>query len=343
MGRSNREEFIRLVFGSSISLNQLKELVEFYEYNSDRVIKVLRDITKDTSKGEAVLEQVLDSKQQFVTLLDKDYPLLLRSIYDPPSVIFYEGDINLASRQSISIVGSRKVAEKFTNATAEITGKLARTGIVLVSGLAYGVDAVVHQATLKSEGFGIAVLPGPLENPVPAGNQSLAKSIAKRGLLISEMLPGSKIFKGSFPRRNRLIAGLSQATLVTAAREKSGALITARHAVSYGREVFALPGGLDEQLTKGNNFLLKSLTAKLVEGASEILEEIGFKYEKESVSQENQIDDPILVNLTQQPKTAEELSAQFDKTIGDTLSLLTILQLKGKVYQDELLKFNLKK
>ncbi len=196
-----------------------------------------------------------------LTLSSSDFPGVLRDIPSPPQTLFQLGaPLNgLMKRPRVAIVGSRSVSAYGRQATTRLAGELAEQGIVIVSGLALGVDCLAHRAALKAGGAAIAVLPGPLDRIVPATNGRLANAILEQGgALVSEYESGTRAYKQNFIARNRLMSGLAQAVLITEAAEKSGSLHTANFALQQGREVLAVPGSIFSPGSAGTNNLIKA-------------------------------------------------------------------------------------
>ena len=202
-----------------------------------------------------------------------DFPPLLTQIPDPPKVIYARGDLSLLkSYTTLGIVGTRKATAYGLSITEKLTKELATRGIIIISGLARGIDATAHKATLGVGGKTIAVLGNSLDTIYPPEHKGLAEDIIKNGgLIISEYAVGEEIFKANFVARNRIIAGLSRAVLVTEAPDGSGALITASLALDYNREVLAVPGDITRETSYGTNKLI-GMGAKVVSGVSDILE-----------------------------------------------------------------------
>jgi DNA processing protein len=208
---------------------------------------------------------------------DKHYPNRLNDLYDPPSGLYIDGDLGLLNVPMIAIVGSRKAStEGLKNATVFAQG-LSRAGLLIVSGLARGIDGAAHQATLSlgPQHFTMAVCGTGLDVIYPKEHLGLARNIQNQGLLVSEYPPGTAPKSSHFPRRNRIIAALSIGVLVIEAAERSGSLITARLALELGREVFAVPGSIQQPLSRGSNLLIQQ-GAKLVQNPQDILEELVF-------------------------------------------------------------------
>jgi len=219
---------------------------------------------------------------EVLTVFDEGYPENLKNIYDPPVVLYIKGSFKKEDELSVSIVGSRKCTYYGMNMADKIAEQLASAGVTVVSGFARGIDTSAHKGALKAKGRTIAVLGSGLDNIYPVENKPLVEKIIKNGALISEFPMSMPPNKNNFPRRNRLISGLSRAVLVVEAANRSGALITADFALEQGRDVFAVPGTADRLLSMGTNSLIKQ-GAKLVDSAEDILEE--FKIGKDPVFQ----------------------------------------------------------
>ena len=209
-----------------------------------------------------------------ITDADPRYPRALKEIHDPPGLFYMRGDLLPTDDLSIAIVGTRH-ATPYGKAQAErLAGSLSRAGLTIVSGLARGIDAVAHRGAMDAGGRTLAILGGGVLNIYPPEHVELADEVARAGAVISETPPHFQPMAGSFPQRNRLISGLSLGVIVIEAAERSGALITARHAMEQGREVFAVPGRVDSRVSRGCHQLIRD-GAKLVESADDVLEELG--------------------------------------------------------------------
>lgn len=185
------------------------------------------------------------------------YPAELLDLNDAPKILYTAGSHELLAHRRVSIVGTRSPSQYGEKVAREIGSHLARAGVCLVSGLARGIDSIVHRAALEAGGSTIAVLGTGVDVPYPASNRVLHRQIVQHGLVMSELPAGRHAFRGSFPRRNRLIAALSQVTIIVEAGRKSGALITAGHALELGRTVAAVPGQIDSPQSEGANELLR--------------------------------------------------------------------------------------
>lgn len=212
-------------------------------------------------------------KIQTVTLFDRSYPARLKAIPDPPPLLYVSGSFLPRDEVAVAIVGGRRATPSGRLITEEIAKDLAGCGVTIVSGLARGIDAAAHRGALAGKGRTIAVLGCGIDRTYPSEHHTLRRNIESHGVVISELPIGAAPHSHHFPRRNRIISGLSLGVLVGEAAIDSGSLITARLALEQGREVFAVPGSLKEEACRGSNRLIKE-GAKLIEGAQDILDEI---------------------------------------------------------------------
>lgn len=192
-----------------------------------------------------------------VSAASPDWPGALLDMSSPPKELYFAGDIGVLSRACVAIVGTRHPTRYGERVATDVASAMARAGACIVSGMAYGVDACAHRAALAVGGATAAVLGTGVDQIYPAGHRRLYGEIATSGVVLSEFPPGTAAFKGCFPRRNRIIAGLSQLTIVIEAGVKSGALITASYALDYDRKVAAVPGPIDSPQSAGSNLLLR--------------------------------------------------------------------------------------
>lgn len=285
------------------------------------------------------LEKMLAANVLAITLADENYPELLKQIYAPPAVLYYKGQLdNKKDSFSLAVVGTRKCSTYGQQITPLLVSDLARAGLTIVSGLALGVDALAHEATLKESGRTIAVLGSGLDekNIYPSYNRYLSeKIIASNGLLISEYPVGVEPLRNNFPQRNRIISGLSLGTLVIEAPEDSGALLTARFALEQNREVFAVPGSVFSEHSLGPHNLIK-MGAKLIVSAADVLEALDLNLVKEFVSTKKIVPDSleeakILAHLSHEPMHVDELVRQTKLDASVINSTLTLMEMKGRV------------
>ena len=204
------------------------------------------------------IKKLQEQKVKVITILDGGYPQRLKEIYLPPIVLFYRGNLSLINRRAVAIVGSRDHSKYAKDCIHELIPVLVNDDVVVISGLARGVDTLAHEETLKANGSTIAVIGSGLNVVYPSENSKLYDVIAKRGLILSEYPLQSRPLKFHFPFRNRIIAGLSHGVCVIEAKEKSGSLITANLALSENREVFSVPGSIFSIHSKGTNSLIEA-------------------------------------------------------------------------------------
>ncbi len=276
---------------------------------------------------------------QLLTWEDDDYPTYLKEIPDPPPVLFVRGELQLQDQWAVAVVGTRRVSAYGRLATEQLTRDLARSGVTIVSGLARGIDSIAHQAALEAGGRTIAVLGSGLAYLYPAEHRALAGRITTCGALVTEFHPDTRPEAGNFPRRNRIISGLSLGVLVVEAGERSGALITARYALEQGRDVFAVPGNITSRASVGTNRLIQR-GAKLVLTAEDILEELNVTMVAEQVATQLALpatheEAHLLRFLSDQPVHVDELSREAGMGVAQVSSTLTLMELKGMVRQVE--------
>lgn len=305
--------------------------------------RVAGEIQKGPLENGVKREMALLEKAggKILTLKDDDYPRRLKDIYDPPALLYVKGDLKGEDELAIAIVGSRKTSPYGRWFTGKISQDLARHGITIVSGLARGIDSVAHQGALQVGGRTIAVLGCGIDVVYPSENRNLFYQITEHGAVLSEFPMGSPPEGGHFPKRNRIISGLSIGVVIVQASTGSGSLITAGYALDQGREVFAVPGNVGAEGSRGTNQLIKD-GAKLVESSEDILEEIlpQWKREGEVVLRA----EPPGCHLATEEKALYELLGEtplhIDAIIreshldpGKVSSLLLTLELKGLICQ----------
>lgn len=294
-----------------------------------------------------LFEAFLASGSQLTCLTEADYPAALASIIDPPLLLFYHGHLPKASDLCLAVVGSRK-ASPYGYQVAEIFSRdLALHGVVIVSGMARGVDSYSHKAALSVGGDTVAVLGSGIDVIYPPENSRLYRQIAEQGAVVSEFPLGTEAVPYNFPRRNRIISGLSRAVLVVEASEKSGTLHTVDHALDQGKEVFAVPGSVLSATSRGSNRLLRE-GAKMVLAPEDILLEFGFSTEEAKRKPRRSAQAPQkpkmpqmkpeeqqLLELLRTPLRVEEIlaSEQLQIDASSLGALLTMLEIRGLVRQ----------
>lgn len=310
-----------------------------------------RKTLKELSVPEGVIDKLEQARQEidpdklvaqyqqteinWLTIFDEDYPPTLKQIYDPPVLFYFKGEIKRRDNQAIAVVGTRKVTGYGRAVTEKFTYDLATAGLTIVSGLARGVDSIAHRTAIDAGGRTIAVLGGGLNKIFPPENVSLVKKIiAGSGAVISEFPPDYPSLPGNFPTRNRIIAGMSRAVLVTEAAEDSGSLITARLALECGREVFAIPGPITSNLSKGPADLIKE-GATLAFEPADLLQGLGIDQPIKTVTikvdQLSSIEQAILKSLEEDSKHIDELVRQLQMSSATVSAALIKMEIAGLV------------
>lgn len=277
-----------------------------------------------------------------VTILhfeDERYPASLREIYDPPLVLYVRGLVPEKWRAGVGVIGTRQVTHYGTEVAKKLSYQIAYAGVPVISGLARGVDTFAHQGALAAKGVTWAVLGCGLDRIYPPENEALADKIAETGCLISEFPLGTAPDRQTFPMRNRIVSGLSFGVLVVEAGEGSGALITARQALEQGRQVFAVPGRIDNPQAKGCHQLLKD-GAKLVEGVEDILAEMEFLFRAEEISTPRPLPQDlsetelkVFTALAQEETAIDIITRKSGLPPGEVSSTLLRLEMKKLVKQ----------
>jgi DNA processing protein len=288
------------------------------------------------------LDRINKKSYTVLTIEDKKYPPYLREIFDPPYVLYCVGNLDVLKDPGVSIVGARRCSPYGRAVAEKLAFELASRGLVVVSGMASGIDSMAHWGALKG-GRTVAVLGSGFNNIYPRENKDLFNKIKKSGAVITEYPLESKPLGFHFPLRNRIISGLSMAVVVAEAAERSGSLISARLALEQDREVMAVPGNITSKLSLGANWLIKN-GAKLVEGWEDIVEELP-PYVKESLIEEPLKDPKKKISLNSREKDIikhlstdslthiDVLAKKADLSISEVLSILLKLELKGMVVQ----------
>lgn len=283
-----------------------------------------------------------DESILFCTILDRDYPDRVREIHDPPPFLFIKGGLLPEDRQSIAVVGSRNCTEYGRSVAHALSRELALLGFTIVSGLARGIDAAAHEGALSAGGRTIGVLGCGLDIAYPPGHAALKSEIAANGAVITEFPFGTTPDPVNFPKRNRLISGLSLGVIVVEAAEKSGALITASYALDQGREVFAVPGPMGSETSRGPHLLIRQ-GARLVDGVDDILEELRPSLTARVTEDSKgvpaaRLPDPLVLTpgerrvfelLSRNPQHLDELTARAKASSSEMAGWLLQLELKG--------------
>ena len=308
---------------------------------NDKTITAIRQRDPEVIRKDIEWLNASDN-HHIITLLDPQYPEQLKTIDQPPPVLFVRGDLDYLQRPQLAMVGSRNPTAAGRRTASDFAQHLSDSGITITSGLARGIDGASHQGALQGIAGTIALVAHGLDIVYPAAHRALAAEIASHGAVVSEVAIGTEPHKGLFPRRNRIISGLSLGTLVVEAALKSGSLITARHALEQGREVFAIPGSIHNPLARGCHQLIRH-GAKLVETANDIIEEL-LPHLPKSVSTANKTVNPAKIEQILDPDHQKLLKClQYEAVAIDELvnctgfsaaevaSMLLIMELEGSV------------
>jgi DNA processing protein len=273
-----------------------------------------------------------------LTCNDSDYPARLKEIYDYPPVLYIRGALLPEDEYCVAVVGTRRATVYGRQVTEEIVTDLARSKITIVSGLARGIDTVAHRAALEAGGRTIAVFACGLDIIYPPENDSLAREIIENGAVVSEYPLGARPRAENFPRRNRILSGLSLGVLVTEADEDSGAMITAADAIEQDREVFAVPGSVLSPASRGANRLIQKSEAKLVRSYADILEELNLasvarQMEMREILPESETESSLLKYLSGEPSHIDEVCRKSGLPASAVSGTLAMMELKGMVKQ----------
>ncbi len=305
--------------------------------------KIAAEITQGVNHDALtdVIHWLSQANNHLITLADAHYPKALLEITDPPPLLYAKGNVALLNLPSIAIVGSRNASVQGEKNAEAFAHDLCGYGLCIISGLALGIDGAAHRGALKANGATIAVVGTGLDIVYPAKHRDLAHQIVEHGLIISEFALGTPSKPQNFPKRNRIISGLSLGCLVVEANLQSGSQITARLAAEQGREVFAIPGSIHSPMSKGCHQLIKQ-GAKLVDCLQDIVEDLGlntlslnnFSIDNDTSSTTNipsASNNPLLILMGFEPTTLENLVRLSSLTVSEVSSMLMLLELEGRV------------
>lgn len=293
------------------------------EPRSARFARFARDFDE-----QRYLAELQASGFRWLPRSSSSFPRSLAAVFDPPVGLFLHGDedVALLERPIVAVVGARSCSPYGASVARTLGRELASAGLVVVSGLARGVDGEAHRGVVEAGGSTVAVLGCGIDRVYPAAHAELARRIRERGLIVSEYAPGVEPAPWRFPARNRIIAGLAAATAIVEARERSGALITADLALEEGREVFAVPGEITSALSAGTNALLR-IGATALTSAADVLEAFGMAPAERAAVELSSSAERVLVQLRERPAAADELSRGLSIGSGEVASALAELEL----------------
>jgi DNA processing protein len=283
-----------------------------------------------------------DQNVALVTPTDECYPKGLKEIHDPPGILFMRGELRQTDNLAIAIVGTRHATPYGLDQTEKLASGLSRAGFTIVSGLARGIDAAAHRAAIAARGRTIGVLGSGVLNIYPPEHEELSEQVIASGALLSESPPQSPPLAGAFPQRNRIVTGMSVGVIVVEAAARSGALISARHAMEQGRDVFAVPGRVDSRMSHGCHQLIRD-GAKLVECVDDVLEELGplaaavprsdgqGEIHHPAELQLNEIEQAVLQSIQIDPTSIDTIIAASGLAVHNVLSTVSVLEMRKLV------------
>jgi len=302
--------------------------------------KLLRKIVAagEEIHAEDEIELCREHGIRILTDADPRYPELLRQIPDPPGVLFLRGELKPQDGLAIAIVGTRHPTQYGLRQAGRLAASLARAGLTIISGLARGIDGAAHRGALEAGGRTLAVLASGVLNIYPPEHEKLAAEVAAQGALVSEAPPRGEPLAGAFPQRNRLISGMALGAIIVEAADRSGALITARHAMEQGREVFAVPGRIEDRTSRGCHRLIRD-GAKLIESPDDVLEELGplFKATPREDGQVihhpaelllNEVEQQVLSAIGSDTTSIDEVVARTGLPVPQVLSTISVLEVR---------------
>jgi DNA processing protein len=303
---------------------------------------------EDFTAAEDEIKFIEKYKIQPVFIADKIYPQRLLHCYDSPTLLYYRGNADLNVSKVISIIGTRNNTDYGRQATEKLVSELKDLNVLIVSGLAFGIDAIAHRSALQNELKTVAVLAHGLHTIYPQQHKMLAKEIVQQGGLLTEFRNNDKPDKHNFPKRNRIVAGMADATIVIETAAKGGSMITAELANNYNRDVFALPGKITDSKSAGCNYLIQSNKAILFTDAKELMEALGWKTKKINKRQQKELfielnnDEKIIVDILKERETTHIDEINIKSNLSNSTIAAAILNLElqnviaglpGKMYK----------
>jgi DNA processing protein len=274
----------------------------------------------DFSKAEEEIKFIEKYKIRTLFLTDKNYPQRLLNCYDSPTLLFYKGEADLNASKIIAVIGTRNSTEYGKQQTEKLISDLSSQNILVVSGMAFGIDAIAHKASLKNELRTVGVLAHGLDQIYPPDHSNLAKDMVNQGGgLLTEFRSNTTPDKHNFPTRNRIVAGMSDATIVIETKERGGSMITAELANGYNKDVFAMPGRITDNKSAGCNFLIRNNKAMLLTDAEQLIEVMG--WEEKSRKAEGRRQRELFIELSNDEKIIVEILKEKDLIHVDELNI----------------------
>ena len=268
----------------------------------------------------------------FITINDDIYPECLKEISDPPEKLYYKGNLELLkSERMIAVVGTRNPSSYGKLCCEYMIKKMSKADITIVSGFAKGIDSIAHKTSLLAGGKTIAVIASGLDIVYPASNLSLYREIEEKGLILSEYEAGVKPFKFNFPQRNRIIAGLSKGTIVVESKDRGGSLITADLALEFNRDVYAVPGDVFSEYSKGCNNLIRDSKAKSLSNINELLDDYSWKIEEKNINNKYTQNQLLILNSLSSEKNLDNILMETKIEQTEILAELMTLEIMGAI------------
>ena len=266
----------------------------------------------------------------FITINDDVYPECLKEISNPPLKLYYKGNLDLLKEERlIAVVGTRNPSSYGKLCCEYMVKKMSRANITIVSGFAKGIDSIAHKTSLLTDGKTIAVIASGLDIVYPASNLSLYREIEEKGLILSEYEAGVKPFKSNFPQRNRIIAGLSRGTIVVESKDRGGSLITADLALEFNRDVYAVPGDVFSEYSKGCNNLIRDARAKSLSNINELLEDYSWNIEEKNENNKYTKNQLLILNSLSSEKNLDNILIETKIEPTEILAELMTLEIMG--------------
>jgi DNA processing protein len=305
----------------------LKKYFKFEDWEIEKIHQI--DQEDFNNEFEKNVELLIKNKVKVINLTDEDYPEDLKNISQPPVFLYYRGNIKLLKKRKIAVVGTRKATSYGEMACERVVDGLIDAGIVTVSGLALGIDAICHRRTLEKNGDTIAILGNGIDIIYPKINKKLYEAVGKNGLILSEYPLGTEPTNFNFPMRNRIIVGVSRGVAIIESQETGGSLITASIAIEENRDVFVIPGDIFSPSSQGCNNIIKRSHGKLVTDAKDILDEYGWYGKKEEyiLPKMSDLESKVYGELVKE-KTLDELIISTGERTSELLSVLMDLEIK---------------
>jgi DNA processing protein len=328
----------------NVSKAVLKKIEGIDEKSANSIFEAEKYFKKYEVEFEQLVNKLMKNDIRITSLISDNYPKNLKKIYDAPIILFYKGNLTDLDKYSLSIIGTRTPTVYGQTVCENLTAEITKLGIMTVSGMARGIDSIAHKTTLKYSGLTYAILGSGVDVIYPPENRSLYNEILNTGAVISEYEPGAKPDKINFPKRNRIISGISLGTLIIETAKKGGSLITSEFALDQNKEVFAIPGNINSKKSEGTNELIKKGTAKLVTNIDDILSELNYalkpilndkaKENEQHISVELDIfERKIFEELSNEPIHIDRINELTGMSISDCLVHLLSLEFKNVIKQ----------